>query len=417
MMVLFACSGAMAQDVVFEGFVKRYWYQRGIAHGNPNFNRSVRVNSPESVLDPRFGKRVETRGNGMMQILMEEDLDSIDGAVLYCELWGGHPGTSNKMVSINGRSAYPIPETGTEQNHCTYQYPRIPLKISDLVNGYNAIQFSCEQGTSFWGHFMVDNACLELKLKNGYDQLRKLGVHDFTGTVVARPAGPDAIDIELATSGLNPDEIASVEYFGYYKGFDDDGNGLDRDWHGYTKEKLFQNTLGRSDKAPFKITWSTLMLPAQNRVKIRAEVRFKSDSSIVYLTRELKNLEIPVRPKAQVSMFGSYDMPAPFWSRANNLKTCTIFADVQPKKIERAELHVLIWDGGEGSVADHFKFNGKPFPLASGKHGHDVIYRIFEVDPSLIRAGENTIELLSDTEHHGIEILLPGPLLIVRSAR
>jgi hypothetical protein len=32
-------------------------------------------------------------------------------------------------------------------------------------------------------------------------------------------------------------------------------------------------------------------------------------------------------------------------------------------------------------------------------------------------AGANEFELLSDTEHHGIEILLPGPCLMVRSPR
>jgi len=31
-----------------------------------------------------------------------------------------------------------------------------------------------------------------------------------------------------------------------------------------------------------------------------------------------------------------------------------------------------------------------------------------------LKAGENEVKLLSDTEHHGIEVLLPGPCLLLR---
>ncbi|MEX1239987.1 MAG: hypothetical protein WEB30_09720 [Cyclobacteriaceae bacterium] len=197
----------------------------------------------------------------------------------------------------------------------------------------------------------------------------------------------------------------------------DNGNGQERDWHGYTKDKIPQNIIGQSEVAPFKFIWNTSMLAAQTHVKVMAEIHFKNATDISYVTPYFEGLQIPVRPNLRVDRFLSHDMPAPFWSRANRLKTCTIFADVVPKKIQRAELHVIIWDGGEGQVKDHFKFNGKALPLASGNHRHDVIYRVFEIDPSLIKVGENTIELLSDTEDHGIEVLLPGPALIVRTIR
>lgn len=410
-------SALLAQHSQPGHFVKRYWYQQGIEHGNPNFNSSVRVNAPETVVHPIFGGRVETRSNGMIQILTGEDLLQIETAELYAEIWGGHPGTKNKEVSVNGRSTYSIPEVGTEKNHCTYHYPSIPLKITDLVNGYNAIQFSCQKGSSFWGHFLIDNACLKLGLKNGHKDLKEKGLQEFKAVVAARPLSSDAIELQLETFGLSPNEITKVEYFGYYEGFDDNRNGMEMDWHGYTKNKIPQNILGQSDKVPFKSIWNTSMLSAQNNVKVMAEIHFKKDSAISYITSEINNIVIPVRQKSRIDRFQSYDMPIPFWSRANKLKTCTIVADIVPKKIEKAELHIIVWDGGEGEVKDHFKFNGKALPLVSGKHAHDVIYRVFEIEPSLIKAGENKIEVLSDTEHHGIEVLLPGPALVIRSQK
>ena len=395
-------------------FIKPYWYQAGKEHGNPKFNNRIRVNAPEVVLHPDFGKRIEVRGNGMIQILTEEPLDQIAAAYLYLEMWGGHPGTANKRVIVNGRNTYPIPEVGTAAGNCTYQYPLIPLKITDLVNGYNAFQFACDNGTSFWGHFLIDNACLQLVLKNEHPALNTAGLQEFTAMVTSAGQNEDAIKLQLQTNDVS--KIAKVEYHGYYIGFDDNGNNLERDWHGYTKNKLPENIIGSSDTPPFSVTWSISMLPAQNEVSVKAVIHFKNND-ILYMTPETRGLQVPVRPDVQVNQFKSYDMPYPFWSRANRLNTCTIYADVIPDEIEKAELHILIWDGGEGTVEDHFKFNNQPLQLASRQHAHDVIYRIFEVDPAMIKTGENEIELLSDTEHHGIEVLLPGPLLVVRSHR
>ncbi len=91
-----------------DGFMKLFWYEPGIEHGNPFFNSRFRINSPEAVLHPEFMNRGEARGNGMMQILMEENLGHLAGASLYLEIWGGHPGTADKRVTINGRTTYPL---------------------------------------------------------------------------------------------------------------------------------------------------------------------------------------------------------------------------------------------------------------------------------------------------------------------
>jgi len=120
-------------------FTRTAWYERGIEHGNPTFNPRFRVNAPEASLHPQFMYRDEVQGNGMMLIRIDEDLAQLDGAELYCEIWGGHPGTANKRVCLNGRSTYALPEVGTAAGHCTHQYPTLPLVLTDLVNGYKAL--------------------------------------------------------------------------------------------------------------------------------------------------------------------------------------------------------------------------------------------------------------------------------------
>ena len=75
---------------------------------------------------------------------------------------------------------------------------------------------------------------------------------------------------------------------------------------------------------------------------------------------------------------------------------------------------VRVWDGGEGTVKEPFKINGHPYSITSGKAIHDLVFTNVEVDIKHLKAGENTLTLLSDTEHHGIEVLLPGPCLVLR---
>jgi hypothetical protein len=84
------------------------------------------------------------------------------------------------------------------------------------------------------------------------------------------------------------------------------------------------------------------------------------------------------------------------------------------EKIERAQLHTVTWTGGPGEVKDYFTLNGVHYPIADG-HDHILNYSVLPVDPKTLRRGEdNAIALLSDTEHHGIEMVLPGPVLAVR---
>ena len=106
-------------------------------------------------------------------------------------------------------------------------------------------------------------------------------------------------------------------------------------------------------------------------------------------------------------------LPDHFWSRADQPKTCHIDLDVDPARIESAELHVVTWTGGAGTVKEYFKVNGVHYPVAEGVR-HELVYSRLPVEPRNLRRGLNRIELLSDTEHHGIEVIHPGPALAVR---
>lgn len=348
----------------------------------------------------------------MMLIRTEEDPLLISAAEFYAEIWGGHPGTTNKRIAVNGRSTYPLPCVGTEDGHCTYSYPSVPLKITDLVNGYQAVQFAVDQGSTFWGHMIVDNAAIRVALTNEHPDLKKAGLETFTSRVAVSARG-NTWRLSLHCAPLFIEKIASVDFHGWYEGYDENGNLQQRDWHGYTKNRLPVATLGTVGQAPFEHTWETSMLPAQKDLAVRAAVRFKADINLVFLTGAARGLEIRRRTSETVRLFPVKDMPVPFWSRAGRLKTCHVELDIDPARVSKAELHVVTWTGGAGTVKDYFKLNGVHYPVAEGAR-HALEYHRFPVEPANLRKGSNRIELLSDTEHHGIEVMYPGPALMVR---
>jgi hypothetical protein len=414
--LVLASAGARPQPRGEDGqFWRVHWYEQGIEHGNPGYNGRFRVNAPEAGLLPRFKDRPEPRGNGMMLVLAEEDLTLLDAAELYLELWGGHPGTANKRVGINGRSTYPIPEVGTAEKYCTHQYPTIPLKITDLVNGWNALQFACDQGQSFWGHFIVDNAALRVGLKADHPDLRTAKLDGFRAAVKAE-AERDGLLCSLGVPAHLLPLISSVDFQGWHAGYDENGDGQTVDWHGFTKGRQPVAFIGTATQAPFAVRWDVSMLPDQETIGVRAIVRFRDRPHLLFATAPLTNVRMPRDPQSHVALHLSNDQPAEFWSRANERKSCTIPLDLDPRRIERAELHVVVWDGGAGDVKDYFTLNGHPLAVA-GTGRHDVRYSRVPIPPTILKQGANRIELLSSTDHHGIEVLRPGPALMLRTRR
>jgi hypothetical protein len=306
---------------------------------------------------------------------------------------------------------------GTEEGHCTYSYPAIPLELSDLVNGYDAVQFAVDQGTTFWGHMLVDNAAIRVALTNDHPDLVRLGLADFAASIRAGPlADGTGFSLRLDATSSVARSIARVDFQGWYLGYDENGNREPRDWHGFTKGRRPVATLGGATAGPFAVTWDTQMLPAQEGIAVRAAVRFHAVPDLVFLTAATTGLSIATRSDPEVVMLAPRDAPVPFWSRARQTRTCSLAIDLDPALIEAAELHVITWTGGAGTVKDYFKLNGVHYPVAEGDR-HELVYSRLPVQPGVLRRGDNRIELLSDTGHHGIEIMQPGPTLIVRHRR
>ncbi len=386
-------------------FVREIW----VLGGNNNF----RVNSPDARKGP-FKDRWEARKDGILTVEIDQDLSEVASAELYLELWGGHPGVANKRFTLNGKTEYKVPEVGAAKGNCTYSYPSISLKVSELHEGENTFAFTCDKGESFWGHYIIRTACLRLRLKPDCKTLKDA---KLTGDVprisaAAIDGKPDTVALDLVGDKDLTSRIAEVEYWGRYDSYDENGDGKGHDWHGFTKDGKAVGHIGtRSAKQGLGLQWSLAMVPRSKPVCVKGRIRFKDAKGLVYETPA----ELAAGPleHSPVRVFTASKLPTPFWSRAGKASKCSIPLDIDPATIERAELHVAIWDGGAGKTKEPFTLNDKPLAVA-GKGRHDLLYRVLKVDPKILRKGENVVRVLSDTDHHGIEVLLPGPALVVR---
>ena len=399
-------------------FFRQYWAEfDGRINNNTRSGERLRVNDAQLSLHEKYGHRHEAKANGLQLIDVPEDLFGLDEAELYLELWGGHPQTENKRFILNGKETYYLPDDGIKANNCTYTYPLVPLKVEQMVSGLNVFQFACDRGKTFWGHFIIDNAAVRCYLKPDHPDLVQNQLQDFTAKVVLkdRLILKDQAVVGLSYPEFCKDKILSVEYFGRYTGYDDNGNFAEDDWHGYTFKRTFVNHIGRSETAPFEVTWDTRMIPDQGKpMTVKALVQLKN--GLYYWTPVRDGLLFP-RKRNRVMLFKCIDMPRPFWSRADRVKSCTIVLDDDPTRIERAQLHINVWDGGKGTVSRPLTVNGHALETADWQGRHDLIYTVIELEPAILKKGANRVAIRSDTQHHGIEVCLPGPALVVRSTQ
>jgi len=404
----------IATQSLYSQFFTQSWVEyEGRINNNREKGERTRVNDREMSTHPVYSKRYEGQVNGLALISIKDTILQLERAELSCEMWGGHPRTANKRFQVNGGKVYSLPSEKTALGNCEYLFPVVPIDSKDLVTGTNALQFVCDRGDTFWGHFLLEEIAVNCYYKTDAPFLKRSGLDKFSAKpVISGGEKNDEIQISLGYEKSYSGQISEVCYFGYYKGYDWNGTGHSSQWHGYQFKRNWTGHIGTSSEPPYKVIWNTGLIPDQEeQMKIKALVIFKN--GIQFWSEVVTGITFsPDRPP--VKLLYCSEMPIPFWSRNKQLRTAVIDLDNDPDNIMEAYLLVRIWDGGEGTVKEPFKMNGIPYKITTGTAPHDLVSTINKVEPGGLRKGINKIELYSDTEHHGVEICMPGPALLVR---
>lgn len=347
------------------------------------------------------------------------DLDQAIRAEAVLVRWGGHPGTSRKRFRINGGPWIAIPEPGTVaaplRPECVmYQdNPVAALPLEYLKPGVNTIEGSCSGQICHdfgWGQWGWDAILIRVFYAPSKPHPSGRITHPRSGFRLEE-------NPELAAVARGPRPITRVDFLAWYEGHDENGDGifLDRH-HAYQFNRRSPPPLGKPEisghagtaiQAPFRTRWDTRWVPDQEGIQILA--RIQDASGMWYVTEPVKRLSLS-RSGFEVRFYKPAHVPESFWVRAGRKASSTVLIPASEPfgRAVDAAVHLRTWNG----AGEHFRLNGHVRPIGGGDH--IFAETIVLADPASLKEGENRFEFWSDTDHHGPEILWPGPSLIVR---
>lgn len=234
---------------------------------------------------------------------------------------------------------------------------------------------------------------------------------------IVHPVDGDTLDENPAVELECSADAARVDVLASYDGYDEDGDGVFSEWHGSHHQPArgepaaLADHVGTITAAPWQTTWSTRWVPDQRPGSIKFIARIRDQDGIWSVTQPVENLTL--RREGRVVLYKAADVPGYFGVRVGQQRSCSIrIPENAPLgRATEAVLALRTWHGWDGHH-DPLDLNGHQFPIDGRNHHYDFDLR--PVPVSELRRGDNVFRISSNTEHHMLEVLWPGPALLVR---
>lgn len=333
------------------------------------------------------------------------DLDRAIDAEVCIEQWGGHVGTSDKKMSINGKEWITIPESpyighgSPPECYQYFKYPTVKIPIDILKEGLNTFEFSCGKqicndfGWGQWGFYGIIFRVYYSKEKE-----HPTGIVNF----LKEKENPNnlVLTVEEVTSTT---PIERIDFIGFYEDFDYNGDGIYKEWHYTFRYCEIKNHIGSIFSEPYKLSWNISWIPIQVQdVKLLA--RITDYEGITYIT-PIKSIPAEYF-STKVKIYKSSDMPIGWQSRDGNIFSCNfnIEEDINSDILKKAIIFLSTWNGLE---CDKIEINRQTILNRIGRN-HDYSCDEINMPITLLKTGVNTFSTSSYTKGHGIEVLWPG---------
>jgi len=350
------------------------------------------------------------------------DLEHATRAEVLLDRWGGHVGTVNKRIRFNGNRWIRIPEIRVDRDdlrgeHVMYQdNPVVSVPLDHLRSGYNLLEANCdEQGGFGWGQWGLYSAVLRVY----YDTKAKGEAFEMTGRILS-PSSQSTIDDhpQIRVEAHAPMGVARVDLLACYDGYDIDGDGQFYEYH----ESHFQPARGQANsirdhvatlwRQPYEVAWDTQWVPDQAPGSISLVARIQDARGYWFVTEPVEQLTLS-RPDCRVKLYRARGVGEDFSVRAGETKHCTfeIPASDNVQSASEVALHLRTWHGWDGHH-DPLRINDHAMAIDGKNHFYD--YDLLPFPANVLISGENRFTMHSDTEHHMLEVLWPGPAIVVR---
>ena len=349
------------------------------------------------------------------------EVPDLTGAVrveMIIDRWGGHPGTSNKMIRINGASWLHLPELATipsSSPEC-YMYEEnlmLDIPVDQLQTGTVTLEGTADEQicNSFdWGQWGWYGVVLRVY----YDD----SVPHPTGGIVSPLAGHAIIDaVDVSVNAVATGLVEKVQVLAYYDGHDTDGDGVFAEWHReYYRPKnattiSIGGIVGTMTAAPYDVNWNVGWIPDQLPGSVKLQARILDDTGMWYVTEFVENLSLG-HSDGVVKMYTMDSLPTAFWVRDGRSKTAefTIPAEDDLTTATSVRMKVSTWNGDDTGRID---INGLWQATNFGSIHHYSLDE-FSLSVSDLNQGANLLTISATTEEHGMEVLWPGPMFFVR---
>lgn len=389
-------------------------------------NAQWRVTDPDSAFvsdDPESTNIPAAYLPNPEMSLSVNDLNGAVRAEAVIDLWGGHVGTTGKKVRFNGNSWLTIPELATTptagQCYVHQQISVIDIPLSHLVQGTNVFQGTSGGQTCYnfeWGQW----GWYSLTVRVYYNSSKPHPTGSITSPATGATIGENPT---VTASASGPSGVQQVQFLAYYDGYDSDGDGRFRDYHHHYHRKKretgqpIRNHVGTKVGAPYSLSWNTGLVPDQAPGGIKLIARIRGNDGTWFVTNEVTDLTL-ARGANSVQLYKPTNVPRKHWVRGNSEETSNfvISSGHDLSTASAAWLLIRTWNGIDGQREPgetHFtKINNWEAP----EYGEDHFfsYDAVPIDVSALRNGSNSITLGSESSHHGVEVLWPGPAVLVR---
>jgi len=347
------------------------------------------------------------------------DLTHAVRAELIIDRWGGHPGTSGKMVRFNDMSWLHLPEIETIDStspEC-YMYQDniiVDLPLAQLQAGTNVFEGMADEQVCYsfdWGQWGWYGVLVRIYYDSG-------AVPQPSGQITTPVADSDLTEmVTIDVSASAPSGIAEVVVMGRYNGVDVDGDGVFNEWHGHyhrgkdeTDISLIGN-IGNDEVAPFSVAWDMYWVADQDPGSIALQARIRDNDGWWKVTDIVDGLSLE-RTDEHVKFYTADDLGPRFWARDGDSRSANLEIPVEDDltAVLEAQLVTRIWNGIDMGVVDiNGAWDNTGFGLT-----HYYSLETMDVGSGVLVNGTNPITYSSDSIHHGIEVLWPGPMVAVR---
>ena len=349
-------------------------------------------------------------------VLHIDDLQDAVAAEVALNFWGGHIGTSDQTFKVNDSRKFDFPQPNTPGSpYCYFRFglgnPPVKIPISLLKTGENMFTFFCGKQICHgfnWPLYWLNSFTVRVF----YDKTRKQYVK---GEVHKRKAEDREVAYNLVgfqTDVDDPQQVESVEYVGYYKDYDLDGDGKLEDWQYTIHNGIWSNIIGKQSIEPYAQNWNNNWVPEQHgTIKIMAKIN--SRNGLSYMTAPVVFDRLK-QHHSTIKIYQTEKVNEYFGSRVGQRKECTIKIPDNLSTAISAYLVLSSWSGESEDGAVHMiGINGKMLAESPGKL-HDWAFLKIPVPLEYLKTGDNIFFVYSETQEHMFEVNYPGPSILIR---